>query len=96
MAINNQLSFYISPLYFDELEGEKVVIERLVKEKKHLSELPQETVFGEIRAWRAWNVLYRDYPLGTRIGRCYDSPSLSGGSWLNNHISSASARGRFG
>ena len=70
MGINNLLSFNIVPsftttampiLSSDELKRmEEVVIERLIKEKKYLNGLPQGTVFGEIRAWRAWSVDYRD------------------------------------
>ena len=96
MGINNLLSFNIVPSFTtvampilspDELEGiEKVVVERLIKEKKYLNGLPQETVFGEIKAWRAWNVEYRDgwWLRSTGVGGIWGSSIVTGSDGRGN------------
>ena len=96
MGINNLLSFNIVPsftttgmpiLSIEELKRvEEVAVWRLIKEKEYLKGLPQKTVFGEIRAWRAWNVLYRDgwWLSSTGIGGVWGSGIVTGSDGRGN------------
>ena len=96
MGINNLLSFNIVPsftttgmpiLSIEELKRiEEVVVGRLIKEKEYLKGLPQKTVFGEIRAWRAWNVEYRDgwWLRSTGVGGIWGSSIVTGSDGRGN------------